>query len=128
MTTSCSANKTIVPPPATCSQFFTGALRVGRSYSFPDYYSNGNSYAHTLTSFDVNFLESSDMNRDGLINRYNSFIWSPTLNPSRIINAGQSDIQIIKADPNYLLQDAPTAGRRSDNIQIQYTINGTSVG
>lgn len=110
-------------PPAVCDQVFTGKLRVGKTYSFPDYYTNLNSYPHTLNAFQVDFRESHDMNGDGKLT-YDNFIWSPPYGPGVQIPARAQRVKIIEASPRYRLNTAP-AFRKKDNIYIEYSVTTT---
>lgn len=122
------------PPPAhngKCDEHFTGKkLRYNPekivSYGFSDNYHNKNSFAHTLTSFSVNFRESSDMNQDGK-STFDNFQWSRTFRADRIIPAGMRNVEIIEAVPPYRLLVPPTR-RQKDNFYIEYIVNGHGNG
>lgn len=118
---SCSAQKetTIVDP--TCSQTYTGSLRVGQTYSFPDYISNNNSFPYTLKNFNVTFKESDDMNTDGT-DTYDSFLWYGSWGPGKQIPAGSQNNMLIYAFPKYQLKNPPSK-RKQDNISIDYIID-----
>lgn len=123
---SCGAKKPTTPPPVKCDQYFTGTLRVGGSYNFPDYYINPNSFPHTLNSFTVEFKESDDMNEDGKVSGGYNFIWSNNVGPGYVVpaNTRYPGIKIVEAAPRYFLTKAPSV-RKDDNIFIKYTINVT---
>lgn len=124
---SCKTN----PPPVTpnpadlkCDQTFHGKLRYYGpnqlyQYDFADLYTNSNSYPHTLKSFNVDFKESDDMNKDGKLT-FNNFKWATS---NLTIPAGTKDLKVVSADPKYQLLTTPSR-RQEKNIYIEYTING----
>lgn len=124
---SCKTN----PPPVTpnpadlkCDQTFHGKLRYYGpnqlyQYDFADLYTNSNSYPHTLKSFNADFKESDDMNKDGKLT-FNNFKWATN---NLTIPAGTKDLKVVSADPKYQLLTTPSR-RQEKNIYIEYTING----
>lgn len=125
---SCEAPKKQTPPPVSgvCDQTFHKILRYDpnnlKQYSFFDTYTNKDSHSHTLTSFSVNFKESSDMNKDGRLD-YPFFKWYSGFNGNRVIPGGAKDVTIIEAIPPYQLLVPPTK-RQKDNFYIEYIVNG----
>ena len=120
-----------VPPPITpekCDQTFSKKIRLGYAYRFGDYYTNNNTFAHTLNSFVVNFRENhgDDMNRDGKFT-YDNFRWADGYYNGVTIPAKAKSVKIIEAHPSYNLSVAPKK-RQQDNIYIEYIINGKGNG
>lgn len=124
---SCKTNPPPVTPTPTdlkCDQTFHGKLRYYGpnqlyQYDFADLYTNNNTYPHTLKSFNVDFKESDDMNKDGKLT-FNNFKWATN---NLTIPAGTKDLKVISADPKYQLLTTPSR-RQEKNIYIEYTING----
>ena len=117
----CSANYSTKVPTVQCDYTEYGELRVGKSYSFPDILHNNDTYSYVLSSFDVKFSESDDMNQDGK-STFDNFLWYGSWGPGKEVKAKTSVDPLIYAFPKYAIKTHPSV-RKKDNVSIVYTVN-----